>query len=318
MMTEFTIFRNLYDNKTKKKISLESFDHFESLLYKLSTEYKKSKKDSSLISPACYKEGTNRRCNDNVSHWSTWAAMDVDKHDFDSENLEQQLKVRYGEYRYVVYSTASSMKEYPKFRIVFPLTEIVPADKIKHFWFALNQKLGNIGDPQTKDLSRMYYIPATYEGANNFIFSNKPGKIINPSELMSEYSFAKLEKKAGKTFLDRLPDALKDQVIEHRKTLMAKSSSIKWTSYRDCPFVNQRLVNSYKSIAHTDNSGRYAMIYKIMVSIAGSAIKSGYAITPHEIVQLINELDMETGGRYKKRPLEMEADRALEYAYRNN
>jgi hypothetical protein len=317
-MIEFTIFRNLYDNKTNKVIRLKTFDDFENMLYHLSKEPKKSKKDSHLISPACYKEDTNRRCNADVSYWSMWAAMDVDKHDFKAENLEQQLLDMYGEFRYVVYSTASSQFDYPKFRIVFPLTERVEVDDIKHFWYALNEKLGNIGDAQTKDLSRMFYIPADYAGANNFIFSNKTGKILSPKDLIAEYSKpVELLKKTGKTFLDRLPDGIKDQVIEHRKSILSNSNAIQWSSYNDCPFVNKKLIDNYKSIAHTDNSGRYAMIYKIMVSIAANAIKRNYGISTYEIVKLISELDMETGGRYKNRQLEMEADRALEYAYRN-
>jgi len=59
------------------------------------------------------------------------------------------------------------------------------------------------------------------------------------------------------------------------------------------------------------------MIYKIMVSTAMNAIKREYPITAFEIEQLIRELDNESSRRYEKRPLNVEADRAIEYAYRN-
>ena len=36
-----------------------------------------------------------------------------------------------------------------------------------------------------------------------------------------------------------------------------------------------------------------------------------------EITSLCRELDVETGNLYKSRPLEKEADRALEYVYKN-
>jgi hypothetical protein len=36
-----------------------------------------------------------------------------------------------------------------------------------------------------------------------------------------------------------------------------------------------------------------------------------------EIVELIKQLDGDTSRRYEKRPLAVEADRAVEYAYRN-
>jgi hypothetical protein len=50
-----------------------------------------------------------------------------------------------------------------------------------------------------------------------------------------------------------------------------------------------------------------------MISIAGSAIKYKYPITATEISILCRQIDLETGGWYKNRPLEKEAQRALDY-----
>ena len=310
-----TLFNSIFDNKTDKCMSLSSFQEFEGLLYKLSRVYRKSKKDSQLISPACYKEDTNRRANVNVSHWSAWAAMDIDNHDFSTEHLEDEIYRAYGSYNYVCYSTASSTRELPKFRIVFPLTSTVDGDNIRHFWFALNQEIGGVGDAQTKDLSRMYYIPGMYDSAYNFIFSNHSGEVLNPSVVMNKHEF--VSPKSNSSFLDRLPEAMQKEIIQHRKESLERKASVNWSSYRDCPYVNQNLIKEYKAIAHVDNTGRYAMIYKIMVSIASLAVKSGYAMTENEIVNIIRELDQETAQRYQDRPLQTEAARALEFAYRN-
>ena len=316
MKTKMTIFNSLFDNKTDKQMEFSDFGEFENLLYKLSEVPRESKRDSYLISPACYQEGTNRRCNDNVSHWSSWAAMDVDDHDFDSENLENELVTRFGHYNFICYSTASSSRSLPKFRMVFPLLSTVESDRIRHFWYALNRELGDIGDPQTKDLSRMYYIPAMYAGTHNFIFSNHSGSVIDPRVLMRKHEYIETRSTA-KNFLDRLPKAMQEEIIRHRKESMERKSTVRWSGYRDCPFVNKGLIKDYKSIAHVDNTGRYAFIYKIMVSIATNAVKDGYAISTNEIVDLIRELDMETSQRYQNRRLDIEADRALEFAYRN-
>ena len=54
-----------------------------------------------------------------------------------------------------------------------------------------------------------------------------------------------------------------------------------------------------------------------MVSTAMNAISKKYPITSFELEQLIRELDSETSRKYEKRPLAVEADRAIEYAYRN-
>ena len=225
-------------------------------------------------------------------------------------DLERELFSRYGNYYYVCYSTASSTYSHPKFRLIFPLKAPVKASNIKKFWYALNTELGSIGDRQTKDLSRMYYIPATYDNANNFIFSNQTGVWIDPDALIDKHP---LQEKKGSTFFDRLPEEMQKTIIQHRKDQM-ENRTINWTSYQDCPFVNKNLITEYKAITGT---GWYHLMYRIMVSIAGNAVKREYPITVHEIVQLCKELDMETGNWYDNRPLDKEAERAIEFVYGN-
>ena len=58
-------------------------------------------------------------------------------------------------------------------------------------------------------------------------------------------------------------------------------------------------------------------MYAIMVKIAGNATYRGYPITAQEIAELCKQFDLETGNWYDNRPLETEADRALEYIYKN-
>ena len=69
------------------------------------------------------------------------------------------------------------------------MTVDVPKEKIKHFWYALNKELGDVGDPQTKDLSRMYYIPGKYEGAYNFIFNCFSGEDMDPYDIMAKHDY---------------------------------------------------------------------------------------------------------------------------------
>ena len=65
------------------------------------------------------------------------------------------------------------------------------------------------------------------------------------------------------------------------------------------------------------NTGWYHKMYQIMVAIAGNAVKSKYPITVDEITNLCREFDTDTGNWYKNRPISKEADRALEYVYKN-
>ena len=307
-MISLTLFKSIYDNKTHKRIDCNSYTEFEKLLFDLAKQPRKDKKSAQLISPATYKEDTTR-ANDNVIGWAGWTAVDVDEHVFEG-NLEEELIKHYGKWNHVVYSTASSTKEHPKFRIVFPLSVDVPKDKIKHFWFALNKELKCVGDPQTKDLSRMYYIPGKYEGAYNFIYNCFHGVYMDPYDIMSKHDY--VERSGG--LLDNLPKAIREAMIAHRKNEMV-NTQISWNNYKDCPFVNKKMVKEYNLITDT---GWYTKMYAIMVSIAGSAIRDKYPITAQEITTLCKEIDYENGNWYKSRPFDKEADRAIEYIYSNN
>jgi hypothetical protein len=284
-----TVFDSIFDNKTDKKVTVASWEDFEKLMFQLSKlpGYKakkgEKKKSSSLISPAIYTEGATR-ANANVTGWGGWAALDVDEYDCSFE----EAAGRYVKYRHICYSTASSRPEKKKFRVVFQLNKIVPADKIRHFWYALNKHFGSIGDEQTKDLSRMYYVPAQYPD------SEKPSI----------------------TLMDKFPAAIQIEILKHRKE-QANNNTITWNSYLDCPFVNKALIKEYKSISSIDGSGRYRMIYKIMSSIACNAVKKRYPITGVQIAEMVRDLDRDTARIYQKRPLHTEADRAIEFAYKS-
>lgn len=303
-----TLFKGIYDNKTDRRVDLHDFNAFERVLYQLAEKPRAGKQDAELMSPAIYEPDTLRR-NDNVIEWAGWCAVDVD--DFEIKGkLDEYLVKQFNDYRFICYSTASSTIDLPKFRLVFPLTNPVRNRDIKAFWYALQTELGDLGDKQTKDLSRMYYIPGKYAGAYNFIFSHHGGKPVNPDQLIRKHSL--VEKSSG-SFFDRLPEAMQKQIIEHRKSKM-ENTDVHWNSYRDCPFFPKQLENEYRLIS---NTGWYHKMYQIMVAVAGNAIKKEYPITAQEISKMCRELDMDTGNWYQNRPLDKEADRALEYVYKN-
>ena len=307
-MITVTLFKSIFDTKTNRCIEMPTFEDFENSLYTLSTRERASKKAAELMSPAMYEKGTTR-ANANVTGWGSWCAVDVDDFAVSGNSLEEELRLKYGHNYYVCYSTASSTKEQPKFRLVFPLQRQLGVDEIKHFWFALNSELGEVGDIQTKDLSRMYYIPGEYKNAFNFIFTNK-GEYIDPDALMAKHPYVQ---KTGNSFFDKLPKEVQDQIVAHRKEKL-DNLNVSWTSYRDCPFFPRHLVAEYKEISGT---GWYHKMYQIMVALAGNAVKSRYPISAHEIAELCREFDIDNGFWYKSRPLHKEADRALEFVLKN-
>lgn len=304
-MVSLTIFDSIYDNKTNKRMDYTSFDEFEAILYKLSESTKyPTKQDAPLLSPAIYQPDTTR-ANDNVVGWGGFGILDIDDYEGDLKDIES----KYDKYRYVCYSTASSTVESPKFRLVFPLTCNVDKDDIKHFWFALNKEIGDIADAQTKDLSRMYYIPAKYKDSFSFIFSHD-GDIMDPNEIMGKHPYVKRDG----DFFSRLPEAIQRGLIEHKRGQL-NNTNYEWTGYQDCPFVNKQQIQEYKSITGT---GWYGKMYQIMVSTAGNAMSKGYPITAKEIEYICRDLDNDTGNWYGKRDFEREAERAIEFVFRNN
>jgi hypothetical protein len=313
MKYSLTIFQSIFDNKTHRSMEFDSWDKMEDLFYSLSTQqgYKpkrgEHKQGSPLISPAVFKNNDLRR-NVNVIEWGGWCAMDVDDYDSTFEEAVNTFKSN----RFICYSSASSTEEHPKFRIIFPLTKTIPADKIKHFWYALNKQFNSLGDPQTKDLSRMYYVPAKYPDSYQFIFSHKDAPFLDPDELMKKHTFA--DSTSGNTLLDKLPSAFQQKFISMQREKLT-NRGFSWNSYTDCPFINRNLVAEYQSIQET---GWYSKMYAIMLSIASSAIKKGYPITPKEISELCHSIDNDTGGWYKNRPLEVEASRAIQYAFKSS
>ena len=320
-MYSLTVFKSIFDNKTDTRVDFDSFEKLEKSLYHLFTlpGYKAKRgeftnKASPLISPAIYKSDTTR-ANVNVIEWANWAALDVDSMTYDGD-LEDELARLYPNIYFICYSTASSSRSAPKFRLVFPLTRAVRGEEIRHFWFALNTEFGMVGDRQTKDLSRMYYVPAQYPNAYNFIFTHRADNYLNVDDLLRKHEYN--DNSSSNSFIDRLPVEIQKEVIAHRQQqLQNNKRTYEWKSYSDCPFVNRKLVSEYKQISGVDGSGRYSMIYKIMTSIACNAIKNKYPITEYEIVDLVRQLDRDTANRYAKRPLNVEASRAIEFAYKN-
>jgi hypothetical protein len=309
-MIQLTAFKNIYDNKIDKNVSYRNWDSFLSQLLKLSKVSYASKKDAFLISPAVYNDDSSR-ANKNVKGWGKWAALDIDDYDESSDSILELVKKKYSEYNYCCYSTASSTKSHAKFRIVFELDRFVDADEIRHFWFALNTTFNSMGDKQVKDFSRMYYAPGTYANANNFFFSGS-GKSLNVTELMKSCHY--VEKSKGKTLFDRLPPEYQEMIVQQRKDQL-ENRRITWSNYKDCPFVNKKMISEYNSLS---KAGWYSKMYSLMVSIAALAIMKKYPISPKEIEILCRQIDKDTGNWYEKRPLELEASRAIEYVYRNN
>lgn len=307
MKIGFTIFKSIFDNKTHRSGEFENWEQFVECLKNLHAQpgYKpkrdEKRKGSPLISPALYKPDSTR-ANANVVCWAGWAALDIDDYTGDAALVIETFK----DYKCVVYNSASSRSEHPKFRVVLACDRYIRAEEIKHAWYALNKKYNELGDPQTKDLSRMYYVPAQYPHAYNF-FHSFDGEIICVDELLASVEYNESRFKSS-SFKSQLSDELKQKLVDYQKQRLNRN--IKWSSYSDCPFVNKKAIAEYRALT----SGWYHKMYLILCSTAANALKRGYDIHVTDLESIARQLDADTGGWYKSRDLHTESQRALNWA----
>jgi hypothetical protein len=120
-----------------------------------------------------------------------------------------------------------------------------------------------------------------------------------------------------KSIMHDLPESMQKAIIQKNIDNLT-NTNITWTNYNDCPFVNKKMVNEYSSHSKIDGSGRYAFFYGFMLNIASNAIRMKYPITPGEIASLARQVDRDNGNRYQSRPMELEADRALQFIIKTN
>ena len=306
---ELTRLDSIFDKNVGRCEHYDSLKDFVMFFKTLSETPFEKKSEADLITPAVFKTVKGRK-NENVLHWGRWAAIDVD--DKISGNLREHLKPLQA-HKFLIYSTASSRVEHPKFRVVVFLSECVPAEEIRHFWQALVRYSSLNADKQCKDLSRVYYTPGQYKGAYNFFKTSLNGSYLRPREIMKAFPYVEPENGG---VMSRLPPEMQKKYLKEKAARLTNGNHT-WNGYRDCRFIPKGLLKEYDEIAHMDGSGRYHHVYRMMTGIAVKAVKSGYPITPSEIESLIREIDSERSNLYKKRPIALEAERAIEYALKN-
>lgn len=160
-MQDLTI--SLFRNAEGKSPRRETLGWTE-LCKRLTTFDVRPEKDGPLWSPVSYKKGKTR------------AAANVEAVfcfvlDYDIGIGPGVVKRLWEAFTYCVHSTFSSTPDTPKFRVVFPLEEPVPAHEWERIFHRLAYNLGGgFIDTVCKDASRIFYLPSHPEGAEHFAF----------------------------------------------------------------------------------------------------------------------------------------------------
>lgn len=128
------------------------------------------KQAGSLWSPVEYDAGTTRG-NRNVRFVEA-LVVDMDGEAFDNARLDGL--------EWFAYSTYSHRLDDPHYHLVLPLAEKVPASLWRAVWAELHDRIGLVGDPQTKDPARIFYLPQ-HAPDQPFEFHEGHGQLLDSS-----------------------------------------------------------------------------------------------------------------------------------------
>ena len=112
----------------------------------------RAKIDLRLWAPACYRPG-GRRSSENVVHLSCLVL------DFDQGTPISEAQARFEPWYHVVHTTWSHKQEFPKFRLILPLADPVPAEVWRPLWTWANERSGLTVDPAMKSEGANYAVP---------------------------------------------------------------------------------------------------------------------------------------------------------------
>lgn len=133
------------------------------------------KTDAACWSSSTYKAG-DKRGNKNVVAISM-AVIDVDN------GLPVEILIKQIEgYAYHIHSSFSHTLTNPKYRVILPLGQPIEAAEWNQTWLRINAWVGGINDPSTKDVGRIYFMPACpLHSKDKFVFTGE-GKLLNISD----------------------------------------------------------------------------------------------------------------------------------------
>ncbi len=135
----------------------------------------REEKDGPLWSPVAIRETASRK-NESVE------AVHLAVLDFDCGKSFEEILPALADLEKVVHTSHSHSLEVPKFRVVLPFTEPVPADRWKAWWTAFVAERAPDCDQACKNANRIYYLPSCPEDTYlDAVASHTVGAWLDPS-----------------------------------------------------------------------------------------------------------------------------------------
>ncbi|HKQ05765.1 MAG TPA: DUF3631 domain-containing protein [Blastocatellia bacterium] len=145
----------------------------------------RAEKDGPLFSPATFSAPERKKAN--VVELSL-LVLDYDHHAKINEDHQPWLNLGLCFAAYTTHShcrvTDSNPNAEDRFRLILPLSEPIPASLYPLLWQWASQVSGGKIDPQTKDESRMFYIPAKASPNAPYEYHILDGKLLNWREVV--------------------------------------------------------------------------------------------------------------------------------------
>jgi hypothetical protein len=136
---------------------------------------------SGWLSPAILHSGATSRQIADVERMAAWIGLDLDDGNF---TLKELLGTYFGGAECVIYSTTRSTASEPRWRVLMPLSREMSVAEFAGVWKALNSLLDGEIDIKTRNVNRLHYLPATWQGGNNE-YHSQHGAILNVDELLT-------------------------------------------------------------------------------------------------------------------------------------
>jgi hypothetical protein len=298
----FSWFSGFYSNKPQQ-CDLPNWKSFVKVMRDIS-EVKgkkpesKSDKEQGLISSAIYKSESNR-ANENVLGWEM-VLLDID----DGVQSLTEIQNHFSGYNSIIYSSPSCTHDKLKLRVCMPLSEFADSSVVSQIWHGCNIWCDGIVDAQTKDKSRLYYVPARYTNKSDYrhIFIVNKGKDLDWKDLIQKYPSPKES--------DRFKEVNKLSGLKRKIYLKTNKQPTLDIQSKDCPFVYKKMIEDYLL---TPAGQHHKAIYRFMVLCCYNAQKIDYPLSIDELVQMGSELDSMDGGYYPEKKLYDSAKDAISY-----
>jgi len=261
--------------------------------------YKGEYTEQGMISSAIYAPNT-KRGNKNVLGWDM-VLLDIDS-GIDLNSLDQLVLDL--DYNFLIYSSPSCTKDHIKIRLCLELHEFAPKEVLSQLWFAVNAMLGNIVDKQTKDKSRMMYVPARYDNTEDYyhIFIECYKDKLNWEELINKYPSPKENEKYH----------LKNKLSLLKRKIYVKTNKLPCFNIqaKKCPFCYDNMIDEYRL---TPAGEHHLALYRFMIKVCYNAKRINYPLSIDELVDMARQLDDLDGSFYNDKKFYDSAQDAIEY-----